>query len=434
MTIDPKTSSTGKRAPGPKGSFLWGSLAEFQKDSLGLLSRSAQDYGDIVRLRFGPITAHLLNHPEYVEHVLLRRADRYDKNTRSVGMIRATTGDSLLSSNEDAWARHRRLIQPVFQPQYMDSIIATIDDETNAMLDRWAKRAEQGQSVEIVSEMMRLVIAISARVLFTANVDADRLESALEVVLADTWRRLESLLDPSMISPRFHRNAFKQAVGDIDDMIYEIIKQRRSSPTTRDDLLSRLLKARDEESETGFTDLELRDAAVTLLLAGHETTANALAWTFHEVAKAPEKQFETYNASDLFDETVRMYPSIWIIERRAKIDDQIGPYHIPKGTSVMISPYILHRHPEFWPTPDEFDPSRYNAETTASRPRNAYIPFGLGRHRCVGLHMAKRVATQIISNVYSRFHLSLVPGQTTLMTPGITLRHESELHFELKKH
>lgn len=420
-------------APGPKGNLIWGSLSEFQSDSLGLLSRSARDYGDIVRLRFGPIIAHLVNHPDHVEHVLLRNADRYDKKTRSVGMIKATTGDSLLSDDEDAWARHRRLIQPVFQPKYMESIGDMIDLETDKMLARWDEKSKTGRPVEIVSEMMHLVIAVSAKVLFDADIDSVRLERALEVVLADTWRRLESLLDPSMISPKFHRRAFKNAVAEIDDIVYEIIKERRKSSVDRDDLLSRLLRAHDGESDSGLSDLELRDAAVTLLLAGHETTANALAWAFYEVAKSPEKELQKCDPDDLFSETIRMYPSIWIIERRAKVDDQIGPYKIPKGTSVMISPYILHRNSEFWPDADTFDPSRYTKEVAAGRPRNAYIPFGLGQHRCVGLHMARRVSTQIMSRVYSRFNLRLVPGQSTGMSPGITLRHAGELNMHLDR-
>lgn len=227
MSIQMQPLTPAKRAPGPKGSLIWGSLAEFQKDPLGLLGSAAREHGDIFRLRFGPIVAHLINQPEYIEHVLLRNADKYDKNTRSVGMIKATTGDSLLSSNEDAWARHRRLIQPVFHPQYMQSIGTIIDDETKAVMDRWLTHAKENKPVEIVSEMMRLVIAISAKVLFAANIDAGRLEVALEVVLADTWRRLESLLDPSMISPILHRRAFKSAVGEIDDIIYKIIADRR---------------------------------------------------------------------------------------------------------------------------------------------------------------------------------------------------------------
>ena len=417
------------KAPGPKGSFLWGSLSEFQSDSLGLLSRSARDYGDIVRLRFGPIVAHLVNHPDHVEHVLLRNADRYDKKTRSVGMIKATTGDSLLSDNEDAWARHRRLIQPVFHPKYIQSIGGMIVAETDKMLARWDDKARAGAPVEIVSEMMELVIAVSAKVLFDANVDSARLERALEVVLADTWRRLESLLDPSMISPKFHRRAFKDAVAEIDEIIYEIIKERRESKVERDDLLSRLLRAHDEESDSGLSDLELRDAAVTLLLAGHETTANALAWAFYEVAKSPDKELQKCDPDDLFSETIRMYPSIWIIERRAKVDDQIGPYKIAKGTSVMISPYILHRNSEFWSDADTFDPCRYSKEAAAGRPRNAYIPFGLGQHRCVGLHMARAVSTQIMRRVYGRFNLRLAAGQSTGMVPGITLRHAGELNM-----
>jgi len=416
------------RAPGPKGSLIWGSLGDFRRDSIGFLLQSVQNHGDVVRFRFGPITAHLLNRPEYAEHVLSRNAQNYDKNTRSAERIRATCGDSLLFEGP-VWLRHRRLIQPVFQPKNMMDIGPLVDQAMTGMLERWSGFARRNEPVDIVSEMMRLLISTAVKILFGTDVDADRIDRALAVILADTWRRIQAPLDPSMISLRFHRRAFKDAVGEIDDIVFDIIKERRRSGVVADDVLSRLLVAHETEGEEQLSDQELRDAAVTLLLAGHETTANALARAFSLVAQSPEKNFETTNPTKLFAEAVRLYPSIWVIERRVISHDQIGGYHIPRGSSVLVSPFVLHRNPEFWPDPDQFDPTRFDAGPSENRPRHAYIPFGLGLHRCVGLHLANSLASRIMSNVYQRFRLRLMPDQATTMVPGITLRHESAVRM-----
>jgi len=424
--------NTLKHAPGPRGGLIWGSLPDFKQDALGFLSKATHDHGDVVRMRFGPVTAHLVNRPEYVEQILSHEASCYDKNTRSVARIQATCGDSLLSANQDAWLRHRKLIQPVFQPRYLETVGDTVDGAMETVLNRWSKISDQGGTIDIVSEMMHLVISISAEILFASSVASDRIEDALDIILADTWRRLEAPLDPSMISKRFHRRAFKNAVSEIDDIVFNIIQNRRNSGIIKDDLLSRLLAAHEGSSEAQLTDQELRDAAVTLLLAGHETTANALSWAFYSVAKAPEMNFEASNLHHVFSETIRLYPSIWIIERRAIKDNEINGYHIPRGSSVLISPYLLHRHPEFWPNAEQFDPTRFDPERIAQRPRHAYIPFGLGPHRCVGLHMATSIATRIMQNVYKRFRLHLMPEQTATIMPSITLRHSGSLRMTLK--
>lgn len=420
-----------RRAPGPSGTILWGSLTEFQRNSTDFLMRCARNYGDISRVRFGPITAHLLNHPDHVRHVMVSNADNYDKNTRSAAMIRETCGDSLLSGDEDAWLRHRRLIQPVFHPRFLESIDDVVDASLEEMFIRWEQEISAQRPIDINREMMRFMIGTSARILFSSNVDVSAIDNALTALLADTWRRLQAPFDPSFFSPRFHKQAFKRAVVDIDAIVFKIIAKRRNEQFVGDDLLSLLLNAHEQSGETGFSDKELRDAAVTLLLAGHETTASVLASTFWLVGQEPERELETVDPSKLFQEAIRLYPSIWILERRAVESDVIGGMQIPKGSSVLISPYVLHRSEAFWPEPDRFDPSRFDEGQIEERPRHAYIPFGLGKHRCVGIHMANRIADRVLGKVFQHFEMHLVPGQKNEMQAGITLRHATPILFKL---
>lgn len=411
-----------KRAPGPKGSSLiWGSLPAFQADTLGFLTQAVRNHGDIVRFRFGPITAHVVNHPDFVEHVLSRNSKNYDKTTRSAGRIAATTGQSLLSSNQKTWQRHRKLIQPAFQPRCFDNIGPAIGAFLTPALDRW----QDADTIDIVHEMMQLVIGAAVKILFSTDIDPKDITAPLEVILADTWRRIQAPLDASMLSHHLHKSAFKDAVQQINQIVFDQIRMRRKSNQRPDDVLSRLLAAHETEGDAQLSDQELRDAAVTLLLAGHETTANALAWAFIHGGQSDA------DPQHVFAEAIRLYPSIWVIERRAINADDIGGYHIPKGSAVLISPYLLHRNPAFWSNPDTFDPSRFAQPDT--RPRHAYLPFGLGQHRCVGLHLARVIAGHVITQVNARYQLQLCDGQSLDTTPGITLQHRSPVMMRVEK-
>ncbi|MFC4293214.1 cytochrome P450 [Sphingorhabdus arenilitoris] len=423
-----------RTAPGPKGGLLWGNLHAFQADATGFLMETASRYGDISRMRFGPFRAYLLNSPEYIHHVLAKNASNYDKKTRSVAQIKETCGDSLLSANKPAWQRQRRLIQPVFQPKYLETILPAIDVELDLMLDRWRQCEREGRPVNIVAEMLHLMIRAAAKMLFSSSVDARRIEDALAIILDDTWRRLQAPVDPSFISPHFHRRSFKRAKAEIDSVILAILRERRDSGGNQDDLLARLLTAHEAEGDMRLSDAELRDAAVTLLLAGHETTANALSWAFYLIARSAPGIAAPYSPAQIFAETLRLYPSIWIMERRAVGPDHIGGYHIERGSMMLMSPYVLHRHPHLWDRPDEFDPGRFHDDGSDKGAKGRYIPFGIGKHKCVGLHMANMVAHRVIQSVTQLFQLKLCDGQTITAEPGITLQHKHPLLVTLTAH
>ena len=418
--------------PGPSGSLLWGSFKKFQMAPLSFLTDSAEEYGDLVQFRFAHMKAYLVNNPSLIEEVLLVKADHFDKATRSAGKIRATCGDSLLSAKHDTWERHRKLIQPVFQPKFIASMDGMIEEATHSLLHRWEDIAGQKKTIELVSEMTALVIEISAKALFAADISPEKLETALAVLLDDTWRRVQSPIDLADISAFFHRQDFKQALSEVDETVFDIIAKRHVDGIDHDDVLSRLLAMHDEDSETGLNDKELRDAVITLLLAGHETTSSALSWAFYLLAMQPEKIPEDGNFENVFRETLRLYPSIWIVERRVKEPTQIGDYTLAKGSSVLISPYVLHRNSGFWENPEQFNPDRFLQSEVEKRPRNSYLPFGLGRHRCVGLHMASRISTNVLSLVHQRFRLIPMLDKAPVPDPGITLRHEQKINCQIE--
>jgi cytochrome P450 len=398
------------------------------------------------------VLTHLVNHPEHIEHVLVQHAHNYDKNTRSVAKLRATCGRSLLSTEGETWQRHRQLIQPAFQPDSLKRFVPDMFDCTGQMLDRWSEAARTGRPLDIVSEMMHVTLTIAARCLFGAEIarDADTVERCLGVILDDTWRRLESWVDWSRISTALQNRAYRAAVQEIDQIVNRMVAKRRQQREDTNDLLSILLRSHDGANGTRLDDQELRDACVTLLLEGHETTANALAWTCYLLASSepvetrlreelrivsggrPPGQSEverlTYT-EQVFAEAIRLYPSIWIMERHVVADDEIGGCLIPGGSTVLISPYVLHRHPKFWPDCETFDPERFAPQAIAARAKLAYLPFGTGAHQCIGHHMASLVARVVLASIGQRFRMRLVPGQTTALKPGITLRHRQRLEM-----
>jgi cytochrome P450 len=390
---------------------------------------------------------HLAAHPDAVRHVLQERMEIYDKETRSSAKIRGLTGLGLLTVSGDLWRRQRRLIQPGFRPVAMAGFVERMTAATATLLERWEAHAREGRPLDLASEMMRLTYTIAGRTLLGADVsgDAGVVEEAMDVLLAHTWRRLERIADPPDWLPTPGNRRFRKALAAIDGVVYRILAERRARGEAcwPDDLLTILLRTRDEETGHGMTDEQLRDEAVTLLLAGHETTANALAWTFHLLSRHPEilerlrAEAETVlgdrapGAGDLqslpfteqvLRESMRLYPPIWAVERRAVVEDGLGGYRIPAGSTMVLSPWVTHRHPAFWDDPETFDPDRFSGERSAERPPLAYIPFGAGPRFCVGGHFAMVEALVVTAMVARRWRLRPVEGRSVIPLPGITLR------------
>jgi cytochrome P450 len=433
-----------RKAPTPKGSLLAGHLHPIRNDVLRLLETSTRDHGDIVRFHIGPLVFHLLNHPDHVSHVMIRNRANYDKASRSSEALGLICGESLLTSNGDVWQRQRKMIQPMFHRAAVAGFVSTIARSTEEMLTEWEAKAHRGESIEIASEMMKLTFRIVGRCLFGTDLDkeADAVDEAMHVLITHTYRRWRSLVNPPASWPTPANLRFRKALADVDDIVASLIERHRQSPPAAPNLLSMLIAGCGPDN-----DREIRNEAITFLLAGHETTANGLSWAGFGLCAHPDWQEKIRSQflencgdrspemSDLptlthalhfFEETVRLHPPIWAMERRVIADDKIGGYGISRNSGVIISPYTLHRHPLFWERPDEFHPERFE-----KRDHEAFYPFGAGPRFCIGSEFALAEARVILPMILRRFELSAVPGQQVEAEPAITLRIKEGFRIKL---
>ncbi|MCB0036310.1 MAG: cytochrome P450 [Anaerolineales bacterium] len=437
-----------KTASGPSA---WSLIkqARQQGGPLRPLIQAQQRYGDIVKLRFGRLDAHLLSHPAHAQYVLQDNNRNYVKGQRLV-QSQQLLGNGLLTSEGDFWRKQRRLMQPAFHRQHIHAFGETMTSATAVMLDRWAKNS---QPLDVAQEMMQLTLDIVTRTLFSAQLtSADRAQVA--VLMPHLLRSTRQQVIQPLGRLRFLSNRrHAQHIAQLDHLIYRIIAERRANPIDTPDLLGLLLAAQDEESGAGMSDKQLRDEALTIFLAGHETTANLLTWAWMLLSQHPDVRQQLYQEVDtvldgrlpttadlpqltytrmVIDETLRLYPPAWMLIRTAVNDDLIDDYHIPAGTGVLVSPYLIHHHPRFWPNPEGFDPQRFAADETNKRPRYAYIPFGGGPRLCIGNNFALMEATLIMAMIAQRYKLNLIPGQRIEPETAITLRPRDGVQVTLR--
>ncbi|MFE8603964.1 cytochrome P450 [Archangium violaceum] len=449
----PEARTLGE-APGPRGHWFWGSIQERRHNPLQLFVRAHQEYGEFVRLRMGPaISLVSVTNPELVKHVLVDHADRYSKPSSLVRDAWPVLGNGLFTSSGDFWKRQRRLMQPAFHKERLAALAGSMVEATQQMLARWRARPSASEPLDVSAEMMHLTLGIVGRALFSTDVsgNASSVGQALGVALAETNHRILSLgLYPPDFLPTARNRAFHQALKTLDSVVFDIIARRRSGETQGDDLLATLMAAQDADTGERMTDAQLRDEAMTLFLAGHETTANALAWMWHLLAQNPDIEARaraevqrvlggrTPTAQDIpqlryltqmFEEAMRLYPPAWIMARQPVKEDELGGVRIPASPRVVVvtGPYTIHRNPRLWPDPERFDPERFSPEQTAQRPRLAYMPFGGGQRLCIGNNFALMEATLIIAEVLQHFRLRAVPGHTVEPEPLVTLRPKGGL-------
>jgi cytochrome P450 len=445
-----------KAAPGPRGYPLLGVLAAAWQDPLQFFLNAALRYGDVVSMRMGLHQVYLISHPKHIQHVLQDNFHNYRKGGR-IDAIKPLFGEGLTTSEGDLWRRQRDRIQPAFHPQQIAGLAAVMTDATGVMLERWQRAAERRQPLDMAAEMMRLTREIAFRALFGADVrgEADEVGRALAAVLEHINHRAWALLDLSERLPTPRNRRFQHALRRLDALVYRMIRERRQGGQSSGDLLSALLWARDRETGEGMSDGQLRDEVLTLFVAGHQTTASALAWTWVLLSTHPGVEHRlkaeligvlggrpptygdlpnlTYTRM-VIEEALRLYPPTWITARTPKEDDEIGGYRIPANSVILLSPYVTQRHPTFWEDPEVFDPERFAPTRPADRPRYAYFPFGGGPRICIGKGFALMETQLIVAMVAQKYHLSLVPGYPVEPEPAITLHPRYGVQMSIRHH
>lgn len=438
------------KAPGPPSLKFLLSLPQFRRDPLRGFFHMALQYGDVVRYR-GVWVSHQLSHPDHIQHVLQANYANYKKG-RGYSILKLSLGEGLLTSEGALWQRQRKMTQPSFQSQQVASFVGTMTENALGMLRRWKQYAAQGEAFDVVPDFMRLTLNIAAQVLFTTNLEADAesIRHTLDIGRDYSVERAWSLFPPPLSWPTRRNREYRAALANIHSIIDRIIGERRRAPQRVNDLLTMLMEARDENGAP-MSDKQLRDEVITLLTAGHETTTLALAWTCYLISTRPEVM-ERMAAEAAFlngrapayedlmklrysrmvvEETMRLYPPVWTMSRTAINEDEIGGYHVPAGSEILIFPYITQRHPSWWTEADTFRPERFAPENSATRPRYAYLPFGAGPRTCIGLNFAMTEIVAVLALILQRFRLQLAidpekvhadPSVTLQARPGVPVR------------
>ena len=415
-----------------------------RRDPLDFFSRLAREHGDIVRFRLGDHehNLYLLNHPDYIREVLVTQ-DRSFTKWFSVERIKEVLGEGLFVSEGEFHLRQRRLSQPAFHRER----IASYADQMVSLATRLRERWQAEVVLDVCREMNWLAMMIVSSTLFGANVesDAEEIRDALSEIL-DQFER--------SILPQADRDDFEAALSRLDAVIYRIIQQRRATGEDRGDLLSMLLLAQDMEGDGGrMTDLQVRDEAMTIFLAGHETSANALAWSWYLLSLHPEVEAKFHEEVDrtlegrlprmddvpslaltgrIFAEALRLYPPLWATGRQAMEECHIGGYTIPAGSVVILSPYVTHRDPRWFPEPDRFDPERWTVEARSARPRFSYFPFSAGSRACLGEAFAGVEGVLCLATLAQKWKLRLASDHPIVLQPQLTLRARNGIKMRIE--
>jgi cytochrome P450 len=411
----------------------------------------ARRYGPVARFQVAWYRYFVLSHPDHVLHVLQERFGNYTKQTHDYWLLKQIMGRSLLTGDGSFWKQRRRLIQPLFQRRQQEHLAVQSVEATDAMLHEWRWLASNGQPLEIVEQLVRLTLRVIGRILFSTDFvdEAPAVAAAVRTINgAASWNwRTALALTPLVNSP------YRQARRLLDRLMYSLVADRRSSATATDDLLSALVQARYEETGAPLTNDEIRNEAMTMMLAGHDTTAHHLAWTLYLLARHPQvdekwrRELHTVlgerrpTLADLprltytrmiVDESMRLYPPIWTIPRYAVEDDELSGYRIPAGSVVLLAIYSLHRDPQWWRDPEEFHPERFDRVAETAPRAGAYAPFGWGQRTCVGAQFATAESQLILARLGQQFTWRLAPNQQVVPEGFITLlpKHGIRLYVQ----
>jgi cytochrome P450 len=419
-----------------------------QQNPLDYFTAMAQEYGDVSGMRIGKFRSLFINHPDLIEDVLVNNSRKYHKG-RILQANKYLFGEGLLTSEGDFWLRQRRLAQPAFHRARVSAYAATMAEYTEQLIATW----RNGEERDIHEEMMQLALRIVGKTLFDADVtrDAKEVGETLDILLHIAANFGRTILVPLWVpTPRNIRA--KLGIKRLEKVIYRIIADRRASGRDTGDLLSILLQAQDQDG-THMNDRQLRDETITLFLAGHETTANTLSWTWWLLAQNPavEKKLHeeldgvlggraptvddlpklTY-LSQVLTESLRLYPTAWGMARLAAEEHEIAGYPVRPGYGVAFAQWVMHRDARWFDAPLEFRPERWENDLAKQLPRFAYFPFGGGPRQCIGNTFALMEASVVLATVGQRFRFALAPDHQVTPLASITLRPKNGIQVRLE--
>jgi cytochrome P450 len=465
-------ASTAPAPPSPRGRPFLGVLPHFGKHPAAYLLKAAREFGDIAHIRLGPLRAYLVSHPDSIRDILVTHQTKFTKSY-TLQRAKLLLGEGLLTSEGEFHTRQRRLLQPAFHRERLRRYAADMTSCALKLRDQWTAGSER----DIARDMMRLTLAIVGRTLFSADLspDADEVGNAMSEILGLFGTVLMPFSDWLQKLPMPSVRRFENARGKLDAIIDRLIAERRNTGADTGDLLSMLLLAQDEETHARLTGKQVRDEALTLFIAGHEATANALTWTWYLLSQNPHAEQRMHEEIDrvlagkppefedlarlpyttgVFAESLRLFPPAWGIGRRAKEDYEVGGHLIPARSIVLMSPWVVHRDPRWWTHPERFAPERWTAApwqsgapyppgapaqlqpgpqpgapqpgftqtSDATRPKFSYFPFGGGTRVCIGERFAWAEGVLVLAALAQRWKLKLVPGHPVETLPVITLR------------
>ncbi len=449
--------------PGPKQRFPMQFVLRFGADRLGFLQEMAS-YGDVSHMATRGLHFYLINHPDLIQDVLVTHHRSFIKS-RALQAARGLLGEGLLTSEGDLHLRQRRLVQPAFHRQRLAGYGQVMAHYAAQAAGRW-QALGNGATVDMSQEMMRLTLGIVGKALFDADVEGEAAE--IGQALTEALHAVNRLLLPggelAEKLPMPANQRAEEARQRLDSTIYRIIRERRASGEDHGDLLSMLLEVVDEESSggapipetqrSGMSDEQVRDEAMTLFLAGHETTANALTWTWYLLAQNPAEERQLHHELDrvlagrlptmddlpdltytrmVLSEAIRLYPPAYVIGRQVIEPYEVRDYVIQPGSTVFVSPYVMQRDPRYWFDFERFDPTRWAAEAQARRPKFSYFPFGAGPRVCIGEGFAWAEGILALATLAQRWQARLVLGHPVQLDPLITLRPKHGMRMTLHR-
>ncbi len=437
--------------PTQKLGWLDRRIPMLRRDRIEFLTAQAA-LGDVTTFRMGPARVYFINNPDLIRDVLVVNADKYIKG-RALQRSKRLLGNGLLTNEGADHLRQRRMIQPAFHRTRIAEYARSMVSYSEKMAETW----HDGDVRDIDREMMNLTLQIVGKTLFDADVidDAGNVGKAMETIIGMFNFLVLPFSEVLEKLPLPQTKRFDRARKSLDNIIYKIIDERRASGEDRGDLLTMLLLAQDEDDGGTMTNEQVRDEVMTLFLAGHETTANALTWTWYLLSQNPEKEAKFHAEIDdvlngrvpsmddvpqlkyteaVLAESMRLYPPAWAIGRCAVEDHELGGYTVPKGSTVLCSPYILHHDARFWENANEFIPERWETQCIKEAgQKNIYIPFGGGVRRCIGESFAWMEGILLLATIARKWKLSLAPNQQIGLKPLITLRPKYGMRMEIQK-